>query len=230
MNRPEHNPVSIPNSRWLAYATAGAATAFACTHSAEGHVHYSGKINADFSQRGPGTIHRSFDLSQGRKLVFDHFAVSSYPYFNYALFSMPNGRFRGLLNANYWWHAGYIEKLHGGEMVSQGPFRRGWGFLAQASSYAQPHSQWKEQGTGFVGFEFKTHDGTHYGWARLRATGEPENFFEVLDYAWGDAGDAIFAGQTTDGQTVKAPELESLAGLALGSLGLLAWRKSRDGR
>src|SRR5205814_1917559 len=34
--------------RWLTYATAGAASAFACAHSADGTIHYSGPINQPF--------------------------------------------------------------------------------------------------------------------------------------------------------------------------------------
>jgi hypothetical protein len=228
MKAPKRKSASIPNSRWLAYATAGAASAVVSGNSAEGHIHYSGKINSDFRQEGFGTIHRSFALSQGRVFWLDLFVKSGGPYFNYALFSVPGGRFRGLLHANYWWNAGFIEKLHEGQVVSHGPFRPGWGFLAQASSYALPHSQWTEPGTGFLAFEFRTHDGTHYGWARLRVSGEPENFFELVDYAWGDAGDAILAGQTADGQTVKTSDSAALGWLALGAVGVTAWRKRRQ--
>src|SRR5439155_6143474 len=41
-------PAVITNSRWLAYATAGAASVFTCTQSAEGTVHYSGTIGKFF--------------------------------------------------------------------------------------------------------------------------------------------------------------------------------------
>ena len=116
---------SIPNSRWLAYATAGAASAFVSANSLEAHIHYSGKINSDFTQEGFGTIRRSFALSEGKAFWLELFVESNGPYFNYALFFMPSGRFRGLLNANYWWNAGFIEKLHAGQVVSHGPFRPG---------------------------------------------------------------------------------------------------------
>src|SRR5689334_6234450 len=39
---------TINNSRWLSYATAGAASAFAGAHSAEGTIHYSGPIDQVF--------------------------------------------------------------------------------------------------------------------------------------------------------------------------------------
>jgi MYXO-CTERM domain-containing protein len=51
-----------------------------------------------------------------------------------------------------------------------------------------------------------------------------KNTFEVVDYAYGDPGDVVLAGQKSDD---SAPALESLGGLALGAAGLLAWRRQR---
>jgi hypothetical protein len=45
-------PAVIPNSRWLAYATAGAASAFTCANSAEATIHYSGRIGEFFGNCG----------------------------------------------------------------------------------------------------------------------------------------------------------------------------------
>ena len=38
-------PASIAKTRWAAYATAGAASAFTCVNSAEATIHYSGIIH-----------------------------------------------------------------------------------------------------------------------------------------------------------------------------------------
>jgi hypothetical protein len=46
--------------------------------------------------------------------------------------------------------------------------------------------------------------------------------YTVRDYAWGDPGDRVRAGQGIPGD---APELESLGVLALGAVGVRAWRK-----
>src|SRR6476646_10809994 len=50
--KPNHarsrKPAAITNSRWLAYATASAASAFTCANSAEATIHYSGLIGEFF--------------------------------------------------------------------------------------------------------------------------------------------------------------------------------------
>ncbi|HEY2712018.1 MAG TPA: hypothetical protein VGI60_05840 [Chthoniobacterales bacterium] len=53
--------------------------------------------------------------------------------------------------------------------------------------------------------------------------------FRLVDYAWGDPGDPISAGQTSfSGAMVDAAPLDgSLGFLALGGTGLDEWRKER---
>jgi len=77
-------------------------------------------------------------------------------------------------------------------------------------------------GTGFIGFKFNNGSGAQYGWVRIQMQRHAR--FKLIDYAYGDVGDTIGAGQTSGHDK---PELESLGGLALGAIGLLAWRKSR---
>jgi len=52
---------------------------------------------------------------------------------------------------------------------------------------------------------------------------------KLEDYAWGDPGDQIRAGQTSSaGDQVEAiPDQGSLGLLALGGAGLMVWRKLR---
>ena len=60
--------------------------------------------------------------------------------------------------------------------------------------------------------------------------------FKVLDFAYGDPGEPITAGQgiprgSEGDQDISDDQLPgegSLGGLALGAVGLLAWRKSRS--
>lgn len=69
---------------------------------------------------------------------------------------------------------------------------------------------------------------SQYGWVRIQMQkgNNPDQNFRLLDYAYGDVGDRIKAGQKSD-QPYDL-ELESLRGLALGAAGLLAWRKRRS--
>ena len=55
--------------------------------------------------------------------------------------------------------------------------------------------------------------------------GGQKHMVQVVDYAYGDPGDVVLAGQKSDD---SAPGLESLGGLALGAAGLLAWRRCRQ--
>lgn len=79
--------------------------------------------------------------------------------------------------------------------------------------------QFLAAGIGYLGVKFNTNQ---YGWVRVQMNGAPLNSFTVLDYAYADAGESINAGQT-----VAVPEPGSLAGLALGAMGLLKWRGNK---
>jgi MYXO-CTERM domain-containing protein len=80
-----------------------------------------------------------------------------------------------------------------------------------------------------VGFKFDGGRGTQYGWARIIMGRFPSRPFTVVDYAWGDPGESIVAGQTSSvkSESDTVPQSGSLGLLALGGAGLLAWRKRR---
>src|SRR5215217_887096 len=65
-NRPRTRKSAIvPKSRWLAYATAGASSAFACANSAEAAIHYSGRIGEFFNSTCDRRVTRAqFQLDQ----------------------------------------------------------------------------------------------------------------------------------------------------------------------
>jgi hypothetical protein len=81
-----------------------------------------------------------------------------------------------------------------------------------------------ERGVAFVAFKFNNGNGDQYGWARIKSQGPPVNKFTLVDYAYGDIGDPVRAGQKSN---TDSAALESLGGLALGATALLAWRKRR---
>ena len=81
------------------------------------------------------------------------------------------------------------------------------------------NDQWLAPGVGFIGLKFNTGAGVQYGWVHINMNGSPDNSYTMVDYAWGDVGDTILTGQI--------PEPGSLALLAVGAVGLLAWRRQR---
>jgi MYXO-CTERM domain-containing protein len=150
--------------------------------------------------------------------------------------------FRGFPGSSKYSGGVSASKLSFGESIATGHFTQA-GFVQWASIVAgilafSTYGQWKSPGMGFVGFAFNNGAGPQFGWARVRiSTWFPGGYaFKVLDFAYGDPGERITAGQRTsnggeDDQDIsdeQAPDEGSLGGLALGALGLLAWRRSRS--
>ena len=223
--RPRRERVDkVPTARWLAYATAGAATAVAGVPSAEADYHYSGPINQ--------VVHAPNSLSS---IVF-HFALgggASFSPFQFnvgsgsgiaaiGIFGPVSGAVNGFLSAGY----PYVSRLGSGVNPATRPFVTpgssaffpGYGTLAFRSGYF--NSQWLAPGPGFVGIRFDTGAGVQYGWARLVMNGAPDNSYTLVDYAWVDPGETIVTG--------FIPEPGSLALFAVGAAGLLAWRRQRS--
>ncbi len=232
----------VSHSRWLAYATASAATALAGSHSAEAAIHYSGILNVSF----PPHIDtdRTFPLDQaGDFLVFHRHEVRTphslgrrdVDYFR--VFGIASAAPRGCY-ATFLSYDVFASKLYFGQNVSDACFyNNNAGFMAFNSYYEQYYfGPWRDRGPGCVGFKFNNGAGIQYGWVRIKMFGPPEHGFEVVSYAYADPGEPIRAGQKSSNEQVpdqdstdeQAPDEGSLGGLALGAVGLLAWRKSRS--
>jgi hypothetical protein len=216
--------VAVSRSRWLAYATASAATALTGGQSVDAAIHYSGLVNAVF--RPDKTRQISFPLDRpGNSITFDHIANSSF-----AGVRLNSGSFRIYIPGYT-----YVDNLRFGQRVSSatrlyfnrtGHVKNG-GIMAWALYGAYSLAQFLDSGIGYVGFRFDSGKGFQYGWARVDMAGERhKSGFKVVDYAYADPGEQITAGQTSSDE--PGSEKGSLGWLALGAVGLLAWRKMRS--
>jgi hypothetical protein len=216
-------PASIAKGRWAAYATAGAASAFTCANSAEATIHYSGRIGEYFPPLR--TKNARFQLDQpGDSFRLRHyvsvFTSSGFAYFG--IFGRAGNAFAGFYCPNGSQIAS-VSKLNPGDLISARPFLpRNNGLLARNDFCS---GQFEGGDFGFIGFKFNSGSGDQYGWVRLKMGVRNQDFW-LVDYAYADPGEPIRAGQKSSDEMV--PEEGSLGGLALGAVGLLAWRKSRS--
>jgi hypothetical protein len=227
----------MSHSRWVAYATAGAATALTAGHSAEAAIHYQ-----VVGKKFPANSNKEkwFQLDQpGDSIYFKHVYCCPRSA-GFDIRGIATAAFRGLPGTSKY-SGPFASKLSFGESVRAGHFTHATfypGILARGI-----YGQWNSPGMGFVGFRFGNGAGTQYGWVRVRiSTKFPGDgitggyAFKVLDFAYGDPGELITAGEgiprgSEDDEDIsddQGPDEGSLGGLALGAVGLLAWRKSRS--
>jgi MYXO-CTERM domain-containing protein len=215
-------PASIAKTRWTAYAVAGATTALVGSNSAEAAIHYSGILNEKF----PAHRNRSetFQLmgQPGRSLRFVH--SNHPPYGGSARLGVVGAFLVSFGGFSVGSSDRYVSKLRFGQNISSGEF---WpyesGIMAAGSS---TYWAWAERGTGYAAFRFNSGSGLQYGWIRVTMAGPPLNGFLVSAYAYADPGEPIRAGQRSSAE--QAPDEGSLGWLALGAVGLLAWRRIRS--
>jgi hypothetical protein len=217
---------SIATGRWAAYAAAAAASSFAAAHSAEATIHYSGLINGKID--GNRTQRLSLGSGAG-SFVIRHSWVpygstsrsGNVKFYLYAGSPSANGfaASRG---------AASVSNLDRGDAMSERPFVPNGGVMASNSCGCSHgiRGQFRERGSGFVGFKFNNGAGDQYGWVRVNMRGGPFNQGKLIDFAYGDPGEKVVAGQMES--DTFAPRLESLGGLTLGAMGLLAWRRRRS--
>ena len=244
------NSLSISESRWLAYATAGAASALGASPSAEAEIHYSGFVNITLeAHRFQGHVSTFLPLTNGASLLFTAF------YFNYAsAYFLITGAQQGSALAFYTnINARVLQKLQKGDpirsfyncsdpsvprtscfsrarhfgSVAGMPGRGGiQGYLFTGHFYC--FSSRTCNAGGIIGFKFNTGNGPQFGWARILGP-EPfnNNRYEIKEYACADPGERIVAGQRSSTELGSISENGSLGLLAFGAQGLDAWRAQR---
>lgn len=230
--RPKQNrrkPAKIPNSRWLAYATAGATSAFACTHSAEAKLHYSGLIHRGFNGCYENATYELDQPGDFIRLLHSLLACSG-GYSGGAFFNVggrAGASIAGVYNTAISCRFNPISasNLERGQFISSRPFVPAIPELAVLAQEGACPGQFVRGGIGFIGFKFNNGSGDQYGWARIQTQSRYANHIFILrDFAYGDVNDRIRAGQKSSNEMV--PDKGSLGWLALGAAGLLAWRKN----
>ena len=222
-------PLTVSHSRWLAYATAGAASALAGLPAAEAEIHYSGRLNIKVDG-----LQVFLPLSNGASLVFLDIGGGSYyqqaDFFGITGATIGSGRAYFLDFGRNW-----VKDLNVGSNVSAGTFApvTDSAYQGVLKTYLSFH-QFDPPDNGIIGFRFNTGKGLQYGWARINPQYFKSGFdtlyrFTIEDYAWGDPGDRIKAGQkhSLRAEADAAPASGSLGLLAVGATGLKAWRASR---
>jgi len=225
----EIKSLSISETRWLAYATAGVASAFGLSSSAEAEIHYSGHVAIKLK----GNAHASLPLSNGASLYFENIGGTTFwQDFNFLMKGAISGSARG---DDFGFGRVFVHNLRPGENVSAGRFYS----VTRNPNYGVLISNWSDgefapnggPNQGFVGFRFNTGNGTQYGWARIETRNDSKNRIHdaIKEYAWGDVGDVILTGQRHSLQPANANSVPgSLGLLAFGARGLELWRSTRS--
>lgn len=243
--KPNHQKQALHlcNSRWLAYATAGAATAFMAAPSTEAEIHYSGLVKFPFS--GNDQVSSAyFPLEDGANLFLQHFKLGGTEGAARVELLGPAGRagdsIGGLVGQFIQYGGFYISNLAPRVNLSGLRFGAYCRYTSTGSGshlrcfggtigYSErPNGKFRQAGQGYIGFTFDSGDGQQYGWARIKTKGAPDYRFVLIDYAWADPGEAIQVGQKHgSGPAAALTDHGSLGLLALGAAGLMTSRTQR---
>src|SRR5215471_8235548 len=170
--------VSISETRWLAYATAGAASALGVSPSAEAEIHYSGLVNIRMEGHGNLNHYSVFlPLTNGASLRFTAFYFTSAG----AYFFISGAQQGSALAFFTYSNCRALEKLEKGDpirscdncsnprhfaSVAGMPGRggiNGYQFVGHFNCY----SSLECNKGGIIGFKFNAGNGPQFGWARI---------------------------------------------------------------
>jgi hypothetical protein len=219
----------VLNRRWLAYTLAAGAGVLATSQPASAGIIYT-PADVFFTS---GTVF--IDLS--------HDGIND---FKFTVFGQPGSVFQTLkVSGNGNAGAGVVGKLGSASALTSGavigprdPFRVAKSasllmadVFANSSTATSLRGKWGNVGDKFLGLRFDINGRAHYGWAEFDVLGFVDFFggayldTTLLGYAYDTVpNQAIAAGKTTFSTT---PEPGTLGLLALGSLGVAAWRRRK---
>jgi hypothetical protein len=209
---------------WRAFAAAAGAT-LAATSAADAAIIYgdptvkptistsTGKTIVRFTIDGSGGNLQAFHASQ--KFTTTYGGVYS------SHFKLLRGGIAGHILTDGGDNAINFQK---GAPIGAGPFAGGAYFGGTRSG--NPIGEFAAGVPGYAGFKLPASKGGGFGWMRIELNSQG-NGVELIDYAYNNAGGGINADQG-DPNPVPEPGSKALALLALGSAGVLAWRKRRS--
>jgi hypothetical protein len=176
--KPRNKAALFLNSRWTAYAAAGAATAFGAA-TAEAEIHYSGRVDVLLDPDPASST--MLPLSNGVSIGLFNGEAATHEYNGAAFQVLGAGISHGFRATN---SEVNVERLRPGLLVSQGVFHQTTSFGGgNIRSIYNP--EWDGGGQGFIGFKFNTGAGTQYGWVRIKITPADAVRMIVFEYAWG---------------------------------------------
>lgn len=216
------------STRLAAYSTVAASALFGTSDASAGitYIEVNTLLNDTTTNGGGEVLGLGFGVSNSFNLDIGHSIGSSLPSLGYALAgrlnsaAAPGLSLAGFAAAGY----NYVSNVTFGVNVSaltQWLPGNEFGTLANQSGYS--NSQFLNSGEGFLAIRFDDGNGFSYGWLRLDMSGGGLNSINVIDYAFGAPNESITVGQTS-----AVPEPSSLALLAMGATGTLAWRRRRQ--
>jgi hypothetical protein len=232
--------VSLSETRWLAYATAGAASALGVSRSAEAEIHYSGLVNIELEGHFNQNHYSVFlPLTNGASLLFTEFYFTSAR----AYFFVRGGQQGSALAFFTYSNCRALQKLEKGDPIrscdncsnprhfaSVAGFPGRGGIMGYQIGHGHffCYSSLECNAGGIIGFKFNAGNGPQFGWARILGPDAYHHYrYEIKEYAWADPGERIVAGQRSSTELGSVSEMGSLGLLAFGAQGLDAWRTQR---
>lgn len=219
-------------SNWVAYAAAAGA-AMSVVPAAEAGTIFYVNPQPDFTASRSQTLH--VDLNND--------AVNDFLFQIYSTAPRTFGAELGGSNLNRVLKTGnfLVRKLASGNTIGAASGQGNLGLFLRFSSPGTSGSvgQFAPSQTGFAGVKLHLNDGDHFGWIRIHVGADTDGFpnlITVKDWAFDcTPGEAIKAGDGTSssasctpGSGGSVPEPSSLALLAAGAAGLMAFRKRRN--